>query len=61
MKWFITYNMFFRTQNSLHILPEFAIWYSKERFFETGVYTPSFEILICWIKWKWVFGMQKGY
>lgn len=53
--------MFYRAYNTLHILPEFSVWYIKEQFLETGVYTPAFGFRFAWIKWKWVFSMQKGY
>ena len=61
MKWFITHNKFFTVINSIHILPEFCIWYDKEYFLETGVYTPAMGIKLCWLKWKYIFGIQKGY
>lgn len=60
MKW-TTNSMFYKTYNTLHILPEFSVWSTKNCFLETGVYTPSLGFQIAWIKWKWVFGIQKGY
>ena len=61
MKWNIRNSMFYKTYNTLHILPEFSVWYIKEQFLETGVYTPAFGFRFAWIKWKWAFSMQKGY
>lgn len=60
MKW-ITNSIFFKTEITLHILPEFCVWYVKDQFLETGVYTPAFGFQFAWIKWKWAFSMQKGY
>ena len=61
MKWFICHNNFITTKNSIHILPEFCIWFNKDYFLETGVYTPAFGFKICWIKFMWSFGVQEGY
>lgn len=61
MNWFITHNRFFKTKGSIHILPEFCVWFDKNYFLETGVYTPAFGFQICWVKWKWAVGLQKGY
>lgn len=35
MKWNIRHSMFYKTYNTLHILPEFSVWYTKEQFLET--------------------------
>ena len=61
MKWFITHNNFIKTKGSIHLLPEFCVWYDKEYFLETGVYTPAVGFQVCWIMWKWAFAIQKGY
>ena len=61
MKWNIRNSIFYKTYHTLHILPELSVWYIKEQFLETGVYTPAFGFRFAWIKWKWVFSIQKGY
>lgn len=61
MNWIIIYNNFFKTTGSIHLLPEFYVWFDKYRFLETGLYTPAFGFRICWIKWGYSLGLQKGY
>lgn len=60
-KWFVAYNNFRYLKIMLYLLPHLDLWYHKYDFLETGVYSPSFGIKIGWLKWEYVFGLQKGY
>lgn len=43
------------------IIPCVSIWYDKQRFLETGVYTKSFGIQVSFLKWAWGAYLQQGY
>ena len=61
MKWSVVHNYFIKTKNSLHLLPELCLWYDRDYFLETGIYSPAFGFQVCWLKWKWAVAFQKTY
>ena len=60
-RWFIENNRFQRNKDIVNILPFIKVWYSKNYFFETGVFTPAFGIAISWLKWNYYLTIQQGY
>jgi hypothetical protein len=61
MKWFICHNHLLWIPGQFYVLPHIDLWYYKDYFLETGVYTPAFGFEIGWLKWKWALGVQQGY
>lgn len=60
-KWFIANNRFQKNKDIVVLLPITKIWFSKNYFLESGVFTPAFGIAISWLKWNYYFTMQEGY
>ena len=52
-KWEIANNRTQINKDIVNILPFIKVWYSKNYFFETGVFTPAFGIAISWLKWNY--------
>ena len=44
-----------------YIIPTLIIWYRKDLFLETGVYTLGWGIVIKFLKWSIGIQFQKGY
>jgi hypothetical protein len=44
-----------------YIIPTLIIWYRKDLFLETGVYTPGCGVVIKFLKWSIGIQFQKGY
>jgi hypothetical protein len=44
-----------------YIIPTLIIWYRKDLFLETGVYTSGWGIVIKFLKWSIGIQFQKGY
>jgi len=59
--WFIANNKLQKNKDIVVILPIAKIWFSKQYFLETGVFTPAFGIAISWLKWNYYFTIQRGY
>ena len=51
-KWEIANNRTQKNKDVVNVLPFIKVWYSKNYFFETGVFTPAFGIAISWLKWN---------
>jgi hypothetical protein len=60
-KWFVANNKMQKNVDVVNILPFIKIWYSKNYFLETGVFTPACGIAISWLKWNYYLTIQKGY
>lgn len=60
-KWFIANNKFQKNKDIIVLLPIIKIWFSKNYFLETGVFSPAFGIAISWLKWNYYFTIQQGY
>lgn len=43
------------------ILPYIRIWYKRDTFLETGVYTKAVSFEFGWLKWTWQGIIQKVY
>ena len=59
--WFIANNKLQKNKDIVVILPIAKIWFSKQYFLETGVFTPAFGIAISWLKWNYYLTIQQGY
>ena len=59
LKWVIDNNKFQKNKDIVNILPFIKVWYSKNYFLESGVFTPAFGIAISWLKWNYYFTLQK--
>ncbi len=60
-KWEIANNRTQINKDIVNVLPFIKVWYSKNYFFETGVFTPAFGIAISWLKWNYYLTIQQGY
>jgi len=60
-KWFVENNKLQKNKEIINIIPFIKIWYSKNYFFESGVFTPAIGIGISWLKWNYYFTIQQGY
>jgi len=43
------------------ILPSLCVWYRKDMFLETGVYTPAYGIKLTFLRWTAGVHLQWGY
>jgi hypothetical protein len=58
------YSKDFFVYNKRHhwfIIPTIVFFYNKETFLETGVYTPSFGLIIRWLTFMVGFQIQQEY
>jgi hypothetical protein len=60
-KWFIANNRLQKNKDVVNVLPFIKVWYSKNYFLETGVFTPAFGIAISWLKLNYYLTIQQGY
>lgn len=60
MKPFI-YKTFFKYRHRFYIIPSIELWYNKNEFLETGIYSPALGLKFSWLKWGWEIIFQKGY
>jgi hypothetical protein len=60
-KWYIENNRFVKFRDRYWLIPCISIWYDKNYFLETGVYSPAFGFQISWINFAYGLTIQKGY
>jgi hypothetical protein len=60
-KWFVANNRLQKNKDITILLPVLKLWYSKNYFLETGVFSPAFGIAISFLKWNYYFTIQRGY
>ena len=57
----LDYNTWARFSNTWFLVPTLAFRYEKYDFLETGIYTPSFNVLFMWLNFSCGMQLQETY